>query len=215
MATVPTTTLNYRDVHTRAGTLEVICGCMFAGKTEALLDQVQDRPPHRVRVFKHTVDHRYNPVRVVSHNRRSCPATPITHAIQLLEQVGDDLDFVAIDEGHFFDDQLPQMCSTLLDGGVHVLVTTLDNDCWGRPFPMIDVLRERADVVTVKSSQCGQCGQMATRTQRLTPIVDRVIVGGAESFEPRCVHCWTPPAGSPDQITRVASNTGPCVQQSS
>ncbi len=215
MSTLHASPTRYRDPRARAGTLEVICGCMFAGKTEALIDRVLSHAPHRVQVFKHAADQRYHRSRVVSHRQRSCSATPIAHAAQLIDQIGGDVDLVAVDEGHFFDDRLPDVCAELTDLGIQVVVATLDDDCWSRPFPMIVVLQGMADTVNAKSARCARCGHTGTRTQRLTPIVDGKIVGGAESFEPRCGQCWTPPPVSCAQITRVASNTGPCVQQSS
>ncbi len=197
------------------GVFELICGCMFAGKTERLIDHVHARHAKRVQVFKHAVDDRYHPTRVVSHNGRSCEASPILRASKSLKTLRGDTDLVAIDEGHFFGDNLPDVCAAILRRGADVVVAALDNDSWGCPFPMIDALRNLADVVSVKTSVCAKCSRPATRTQRLTPITDNRFVGGAESFEPRCVQCWTPPPASPGQITRDASNTGPWVQHSS
>ena len=187
---------------------------MFAGKTEALIDRVLGLPPRRVQVFKHVIDDRYHPTRVVSHRGRSCPAFPVAGATQILERAKRGIELVAVDEGHFFDDGLPEVCSTLVDRGAFVLVTALDKGSWGQRFRVVDALCAIAEVVTVKSSQCARCGRRATCTQRLTPIVDGHMVSGPEAFEPRCVQCWSPPPVSADQITRLASNTGPCVQQS-
>lgn len=198
-----------------AGSLHVVCGCMFAGKTEALLDQIEAWPAARRQVFKHVLDDRYDVARVVSHLGRSCAAIAIESADQLWSRLSEETAYLALDEGHFFDERLPDICRRLVARKTHVLITTLDRDCWYRPFPMIEVLRAMADEVTVKSARCGRCGFPASRTQRLTPIIDGRIVGGAESFEPRCDQCWSPPPGSSDQITRDASNTGPCVQHNS
>lgn len=187
---------------------------MFAGKTERLIDRVRAHPAHRVRVYKHVIDNRYHPTRVVSHNGRSCPAHTIARAAQVQTPGVDDarLELVAVDEGHFFDDDLPDVCAAILRRGIAVVVTALDRDSWGRPFPVIDALCDIADVVNLKSSTCAKCGRRAANTQRLTPVTENRFVGGIESFEPRCDQCWTPPPAPPDQITRDASNTGPCVQ---
>lgn len=198
------------------GHLHVIRGCMFAGKTEALIDRVLFTSEVRISVFKHRKDDRYHGTNVVSHRHRSCPAIPVGDAGELLDLVRDDVEFVAIDEGHFFDDAFPAVCQRLITLGTNVLVAALDLDCRRRrPFPMIARLCQSADEVTSKSAICARCGQRATFTQRLTPIINGRIVGAAESFEPRCSRCWTPPPESYDQITRFASKTGPCVQHSS
>lgn len=194
--------------HGAPAALHAIRGCMFAGKTEALIDLVQARPPDQVRVFKHVIDDRYDPRRVVSHRQRSCDATPIRDADAMLTGLNPAVRLVAIDEGHFFDARLTLVCQTLVARGIDVLVTALDRDCWGRPFDVIGALCTVADRVTVKRGACARCGAPSERTQRLIPIVGENLVGGGEAFEPRCLQCWTTPPGS-DHITRRASNTGP------
>lgn len=187
---------------------------MFAGKTETLIDIVQSVSPNRVRVFKHVIDDRYDPRRVVSHRQRSCDATPINDADAVLRGLEPGVRLVGVDEGHFFDARLITVCQTLVARGVDVTVTALDRDCWGRPFDVVAALCAVADRVTIKHGQCARCGAASERTQRLIPIVGKNLVGGCEAFEPRCVQCWTAPP-TPDQITRPASNTGPCVQHNS
>lgn len=206
---------HYFDTPAHPGYLHVVCGCMFAGKTEELLDHVFATRPACVKVFKHVIDDRYDARRVVSHRDRSCPAIAIEHAARVYDSIDEATEFVAIDEGHFFDEQLPALCRNLSSRGLKVMITALDRDSWGRPFSMIDSLRASADLVTVKHAWCAACGRRALRTQRLIPIIADGMVGGPEAFEPRCVQCWSPPPVSPVQITRLASNTGPCVQHSS
>lgn len=190
------------------GSIHVICGCMFAGKTETLIDRVGDLPEHDIRVFKHSLDKRYHNTRVVSHNNRSCQAHPVCHSGDLLNVELSGANVVAIDEGHFFDDDFPAACDQLRARGLDIIVTTLDFDSWGRPFPIIDQLRKLADTVTVKTTQCAQCDGKAVRTQRLVPFVGGNLVGGSEAFEPRCESCWTPPPEDfDDALTRDRHDT--------
>jgi thymidine kinase len=188
------------DSSTRTGTLHVVCGCMFAGKTEELISRVHSEPVDQIAVFKHCMDDRYHDTRVVSHGHQSCDAVPVATAAELLKRVRPGLTFVGIDEGHFFDDAFPDVCDRLRKRGMDVLVTTLDNDSWGQPFPMIQRLRALADAVTVKMTRCGRCDGRANRTQRLTPFIEGKIVGGPEAFEPRCESCWTPPPIDGDDL---------------
>ncbi len=188
------------------GTIHVICGCMFAGKTEALIDRVGDLPDDAVRVFKHSLDKRYHTTRVVSHNHRSCNAHPVSDSADLLVHDAATVRVVAIDEGHFFDETFPDVCVALRDRGLDVIVTTLDLDSWGRPFPIIAQLRKQADSVTVKTTPCARCNGKATRTQRLVPFVGGNLVGGAEAFEPRCESCWTPPPEDDDTLRRSTTD---------
>ncbi len=198
---------------TQRGVIEIVCGCMFAGKTETLLDRVCTFAPEHVQVFKHAVDIRYHPSRVVSHRRRSHAAVAVTDTADIHARIEADTKFVAIDEGHFFGPGFIELCNELADRGVSLLITALDPDSWARPIPAVEALKIAADVVTLKSATCAQCDQQATCTQRLIPFED-TLVGGSDAFEPRCVQCWTPPPES-GQTIRPASNTGPCVQQSS
>jgi thymidine kinase len=166
---------------------------MFSGKTTELLKRISARPPKAVAVFKHRRDDRYSPDEVVAHGRESVPAVTVAGAAEIPPLLTDGISLVAIDEGHFFDEGLPDVCAALARRGIDVAVTSLDLNSWGKPFPVIERLEQVADGCLVKTADCGRCGGVATRTQRLTPIVDGNIVGGPESFEPRCRDCWSPP----------------------
>jgi len=175
------------------GMVELISGCMFSGKTTALLSILKSQPSKRVAVFKHHRDDRYSNVEVVTHDGAALGAIHVRDASDIPDRVGDDIDVVAIDEGHFYDDALPDVCETLAARGKRVIVTALDLDMWGQPFPVIERLREIAGVVRVQQAVCAKCGKPATRTHRKTPIVDLKLVGGSGDFEPRCAACWSAP----------------------
>ncbi len=215
MRYVAASTSTFASARSARGLLHVICGCMFAGKTEALIDQVALRSPSAVKVFKHAIDDRYDANCVVSHRQRRCAADAIDRADLALSLATNRVEFVAIDEGHFFDHHLVEVCQVFVTRGVSVSITALDRDSWGQPFPIVDRLRSLADVVTVKHARCGRCGDQAGRTQRLTPIINGRMVAGVGDFEPRCETCWTPPPVHADQMTRLAANTGPWAQHSS
>ena len=100
---------------------------------------------------------------------------------------------VAIDEGHFFDTELADVCAALAGSGRRVLVAALDFNSWGRPFAVVQGLRRVAGAEMLRTAACARCGRTATHTQRRTPIIDGCIVGGSEDFEPRCRACWSPP----------------------
>ncbi len=177
----------------RRGSVELICGCMFSGKTTELLRRIRECAPGEVMVIKHGRDDRYGTERVVTHGQDSYPALVVRTAEEIPERVTDRHRVVAVDEGHFFDQGLPGICETLARRGHRVMVTALDLNSWGHPFAVIEALKGVADDCLLTSARCPQCGGPATRTQRLTPIVAGKIVGGPEAFEPRCVQCWSPP----------------------
>ena len=107
---------------------------------------------------------------------------------------------VAIDEAHFFDEGLPEVCAALRERGVEVIVTALDRTWKGREFPVVSRLAELADAREQTLAVCARCGRPATHSQRIAPF-ERPgdFVGGAESYEPRCPACFVPGVDEPDR----------------
>ncbi len=186
-------------ISTLRGTLTIISGCMFSGKTTELLQLLASHPSSRVLAFKHVSDRRYRSDAIVSHAGVARDAVPIASAHELLNlAVGEDR-VVGIDEVHFFDAQIVDAVRTLMECGCDVMVTALDRDSWGRSFRVVDRLVALANTPVTKVAVCAQCGATADHTQRTTPILGGDMVGGAESFEPRCAGCWHPPPEQPPQ----------------
>lgn len=181
----------------RPGVLTVIEGCMFAGKTTALFRFLEDYPPNVAIAFKQIIDRRYRPDAIVSHGGKAMPAIIITSAREVPAFIRPDTLAVAIDEGHFFDEVLVDVVRELAARGIDVFVTSLDRDSWGRPFPVAVRLCALADRPILLTAECSSCHAVADRTQRLTPIMDGDLVGGAESYAPRCQKCWSPPPEPP------------------
>jgi len=179
------------------GVVELICGCMFSGKTTRLLQQLQDAPAQAILIVKHDKDDRYSRSQVMTHNGAGCPAVCVHSADDILNQVASATEVVAIDEGHFYDERLADVCAELARRGKRVIVTALDLDMWGRPFEVVERLKQVADVVSVQQARCAVCQQPATHTYRKTLIVGHRLVGGPEDFEPRCRSCWSPPPEAP------------------
>ena len=182
------------------GAITVLTGCMFSGKTTHLLRRIDHCKAGGVATFKHAIDDRYRSDAVVTHGGKATPAIAVRSSAELLERLPEDAAVVAVDEGHFFDDQLVGLAESLVERGVDVMVTMLDRDSWGRVFPMVKRLNGVADEMVMLHATCARCRRPANRTQRLTPIVDGQMVGGPESYEPRCMECWRPPSESPPPL---------------
>ena len=177
----------------RRGTVTIICGCMFSGKTTELLRRLSRYAPQSVLTLKHEIDRRYRADAVVAHAGESRPAVVIGSAYQGLRHIAPDTKVVGLDEAHFFDMTLIEVAQSLAARGTDVILTSLDRDSWGRSFPVCEQLCRIADEYLPKYAVCATCGAVADRTQRLTPIVDGQMVGGPESYEARCAKCWRPP----------------------
>jgi thymidine kinase len=185
----------------QSGWIEVICGSMFSGKSEELIRRVRRTQfaKQDVQVFKPAIDNRYSEEAVVSHNGSSVVAKPVKNSAQILKEVKEETDVVAIDEVQFFDEDILDVVQILADKGYRVIVAGLDQDFRGEPFGQVPQLMAVAESVTKLQAVCAVCGSPASRTQRLIngqpasyndPII---LVGASESYEPRCRHCHVVP----------------------
>ncbi|HUV15888.1 MAG TPA: thymidine kinase [Pelolinea sp.] len=178
----------------KSGSIEIICGSMFSGKTEEMIRRLRRAviAKQKVQVFKPIIDKRYNAEKVTSHAGLDFEAIPIINSSKILRLLNSDTTVVAIDEAQFFDDAIIEVIDQLAKDEIRVIVTGLDMDFRGEPFGCIPLLLSKADMVDKLHAICMVCGEPAVRTQRLVngkpahyndPIV---IVGAAEMYEARC-----------------------------
>jgi len=179
------------------GWIEVITGSMFSGKSEELIRRVRRAQiaRQRVQVFKPEVDSRYGDDHIISHSDIRMPSQNVRTARALLEAVHPDTEVVGIDEGQFFDLELPTVCNTLADQGKRVIVAGLDQDYLGKPFEPMPQLLAIAEYITKTLAICMVCGNPANHTQRLVPNSERVLVGAQGMYEARCRQCFDPRLG--------------------
>ena len=183
------------------GWIEVIVGCMFSGKSEELIRRLRRAriAKQRVQVFKPTIDARFSAQDIVSHSEMRIESEPVATSRMLLDKVERDTEVVGIDEGQFFDLELPMICNTLADRGKRVIVAGLDQDYLGKPFEPMPQLLAIAEYITKTHAICMVCGNPASHTQRLVASGDRVLVGAQGLYEARCRTCFDPfLAGAPD-----------------
>ncbi|MES2275085.1 MAG: thymidine kinase [Bacteroidota bacterium] len=173
------------------GSVEVICGSMFSGKTEELIRRLRRAQIARlnVEIFKPRTDTRYHDTEVVSHNHTSISSTPVDSSSAIL-LLGSHVQVVGIDEAQFFDDELPYVCNTLANKGVRVIIAGLDMDFQGQPFGPMPALMAMAESVTKVHAVCVKCGNPALYSYRLVPNDAKILLGEMESYEPRCRNCF-------------------------
>jgi thymidine kinase len=176
------------------GSIEVICGSMFSGKTEELIRRLRRAQIARLRVeiFKPRTDTRFDETAVVSHNANYIQSTPVDHSSSIL-LLGSDVQVVGIDEAQFFDAELPNVCNILANRGVRVIVAGLDMDYKGNPFGPMPTLMAIAESVTKVHAVCVKCGNPALYSYRLVANDATVLLGEKESYEPRCRVCYNLP----------------------
>jgi thymidine kinase len=179
---------------TNQGWIEVIVGSMFSGKSEELIRRLRRAQIARqkVQIFKPSLDTRHADDHIVSHSEMRIPSSPVDSSRTLLEQVERDTEVVGIDEGQFFDSDLPAVCNALADQGKRVIVAGLDKDYLGKPFEPMPQLLAIAEYITKTLAICMVCGNPANHTQRLVASADRVLLGAQGTYEARCRKCFDP-----------------------
>jgi thymidine kinase len=197
----------------REGSIEVITGVMFSGKSEELLRRVRRALIARknVQVFKSQLDDRYSGIHLVtSHDGRKLEARPVSESRQIAEFVEDEVEVVAIDEVQFLDDGIVDVVNDLADRGIRVIISGTDMDFRGRPFGPVGPLLAVAEQIDKLHAICVVCGELATRNQRLidgrpAPAEGPTIqVGGSESYEARCRRHHDVPSTRDDQMALIA-----------
>jgi len=176
------------------GSIEVITGSMFSGKTDELIRRLRRAriAKQKIRVFKPVIDNRYAVEKVTSHAGNEFDAIPVANANAISMLVEPDTTVVAVDEAQFFDWHIADVCQSLASRGVRVIAAGLDMDFRGEPFGPMPLLMAQAEKVDKLQAICVVCGMPASRTQRLIdgrpanyndPVVQ---VGGSEAYEARC-----------------------------
>ena len=191
------------DINLRGGFIEVIAGCMFAGKTEELCRRVRriEYAKKSIIIFKPTIDNRYSNSEVVSHNNTRVKSINISKSTEVYDILDEaKLPYaIAFDEVQFFDKDVIKVCEHYANLGCRVICAGLDMDFRGEPFGVMPELLARAEYVTKLNAICQKCGGLATRTQRLIngkpanyndPII---LVGAKEQYEARCRSCHEVP----------------------
>jgi thymidine kinase len=184
------------------GWIEVVTGSMFSGKSEELIRRLRRAQIARqkVQIFKPLVDDRYGDDHIVSHSDMRIASRAVRSSDELLQLVDDDTEVIGIDEGQFFDMNLPAICNTLANRGKRVIVAGLDQDYLGRPFEPMPQLLAIAEYITKTLAICVVCGNPANHTQRLVASSDRVLVGASGMYEARCRHCFDPKLAAVEKV---------------
>ena len=185
------------EFNSKLGWIEVICGPMFAGKSEELIRRIKriEYAKKKVVVFKPLIDNRYSENEVVSHNKRKTKCYNLSNSSDAYKYITEDTYAVAFDEVQFMDEGILNVCEELANKGIRVICAGLDNDFRGEPFSIMPQLLCKAEYVTKLTAICNVCGSNATRTQRIVNGVPAsyddpiIIVGASEAYEPRCRHC--------------------------
>ena len=178
-------------IQQKRGSIEVICGSMFSGKTEELIRRLKRAKiaKLKVEIFKPAIDTRYSVAEVVSHDENSIMSTPVESSGNIMLLTG-DVDVIGIDEAQFFDMGLIDVSVNLAQMGIRVIIAGLDMDFKGKPFGPIPALMAVADHITKVHAICMNCGDVAQFSHRLSSTDKLVLLGEKNEYEPLCRACF-------------------------
>jgi thymidine kinase len=173
------------------GSIEVITGSMFSGKTEELIRRLRRArfAGLKVEIFKPSLDNRYSETRVVSHDENSIHSTPVDSPSSIM-LLANNVDVVGIDEAQFFDNSIVEVCSALADKGVRIIVVGLDMDFARKPFGPMPALLSIAEYITKLHAICMRCGNLAQYSYRKSDEEKIVLLGEKNIYEPLCRNCY-------------------------
>ena len=183
--------LDTKGPRLRRGSIEVVCGSMFSGKTEELIRRMKRAQfaKLKVEIFKPAIDVRYSEAEVVSHDRNAIQSTPVDSSQNIL-LMANDVDVVGIDEAQFFDNELVEVCNELARRGTRVIIAGLDTDFLGKPFGPMPALMAVAEDIQKVHAICVKCGSPANHSHRLSKSSELVVLGETDIYEPLCRHCY-------------------------
>ena len=182
----------FLENYKKSGSVEVICGSMFSGKTEELIRRMKRAQfaKQKIIIYKPAIDVRYSVKEVVSHDAHKIPSTPINDAKLMLKAIEDKVEVVGIDEAQFFDSSLLEVVTELANNGIRVIAAGLDTDFLGKPFGPIPALMAIAEDVQKVHAICVKCGSPAQHSHRLSRSSQLVVLGEKDIYEPLCRHCY-------------------------
>ena len=183
--------LEQKRSNKKIGSIEVIVGSMFSGKTEELIRRIRRAQIAnlKVEIYKPAIDKRYDEQQIVSHSALSLMSTPVDNSQSIL-LLSSEADVIGIDEAQFFDDELVNVCNTLANNGVRVIVAGLDMDYKGLPFGPIPKLLAIAEHITKVHAVCVKCGDIAQYSFRKAINENLVLLGEKDLYEPLCRACY-------------------------
>lgn len=175
---------NNVNVNGQFGWIEVICGSMFSGKTEELIRRLKRAKiaKQKVKVFKPSIDKRYDKEYIISHNQKHLSSSIISEASEILS-LSNGYNVVGIDETQFFDLDIVKVCNDLANNGIRVILAGLDMDYKGNPFGPMPALMATAEYVTKVHAVCARTGNLANHSFRTSKNNSLIHIGEKESYE--------------------------------
>ncbi len=166
------------------GSIEVICGSMFSGKTEELIRRIKraELANKKIKVFKPFLDNRSQKDLIVSHDLNQVKAISVKYAEEIFP-LSRNCDVIAIDEAQFFDNKIVDLANSLANNGARVIISGLDMDFEGNPFgPMPNLMAIAEDVLKVRGI-CSETGNPSLYSFRKSKEKKLILIGEKEALQ--------------------------------
>ncbi len=175
-----------------AGKLITFYGCMFAGKTTALLNHIQnsDYKLSEILILKPSLDFRAGLDFIKTHDGKSIACNSIERDSNIDELITPFTKLIAIDEAQFFDKIFYADLKRFLAKGIDIAAAGLDKDYLARPFGLMPLLMQMAADNHELFAKCNVCGTLANYTYRKADNKVLVLIGAENYYEARCETCY-------------------------
>eukprot|EP01147_Barroeca_monosierra_P007453 gene7453-531_t len=172
------------------GSIHVICGPMFSGKTTELLRRMKrfSLAKRRCMLIKYANDNRYGMDGITTHDMRQSAAVACSKLEEAREQAN-AFDVLGIDEGQFFPDVV-EFCEGMAKEGKTVIVAALDGTFQRKPFGTILDLIPLSESVIKLSAVCMLCHREAAFSKRIGSETEIEVIGGADKYIAVCRECF-------------------------
>jgi len=178
--------------------LRIILGPMFAGKSTHLISNAHKLMEYGIKrdeilLINHGSDKRYNnDSQICTHDGKTMESVALINLMDIFNNEKIDITKIRcifIDEGQFFNDLYEVVKQLLLIHKKNIFIGGLDGDFEQKPFydsHLLDLIPYATDVIKLKA-KCYKCEATAPFTKRIVSSSEKILVGGAEDYQPVCL----------------------------
>lgn len=171
--------------------INLITGCMFAGKTTKAINLSDD--VGSCLYFKPAIDKRYSADDIVTHDNIKRPALVLKNMTDCDNYFLNSklAHCILIDELQFFDSFIIQAIKEACNMGYQVYVTSLNYYADGSKPDRLEELRKLENINEIKLKARCDCGKPAEFTAKMVGSLEQIIeIGGAKIYQAKCKKCF-------------------------
>ena len=168
--------------------IQVITGCMFAGKTTELINRLKRHPGNYI-LIKPDLDTRDKNNEVSTHDGKKEKAIKVSTVSQIFDHLK-NINTIGIDEAQFFSSAIVDDINYLASKGFRLIIAGLDKDYLNQPFGYMKQLENIATSITRLQAKCNNCGNVATYSHRISDDTPQLLIGDKDLYKALCEICF-------------------------